>query len=67
MFRKMRRFGQQISEEKCIEILKNEKQVHELPLLVAFQGRFLKAYPECRDVYKAIQRMDAYERKHSKK
>ena len=53
--------------ERKEEILKNEKQVHELPLLVAFQGRFLKAYPECRDVYKAIQRMDAYERKHSKK
>lgn len=26
MFRKMRRFGQQIAEEKCIEILKNEKR-----------------------------------------
>ncbi len=26
MFRKMRRFAQQISEEKCIEVLKNEKR-----------------------------------------
>lgn len=52
--------------ERKEEIIKDEKQVHEMPLLAAFRERFLKAYPECRDVYKAIQRMDAYEKKHSK-
>lgn len=52
--------------ERKEEVMRDEKQVHEMPLLAAFQERFLKSYPECRDVYKAIQRMDAYERKHSK-
>ena len=51
--------------ERKEAVLSNEKQVHEMPLLAAFQERFLKAYPECRDVYKAIQRMDAYEKKHA--
>lgn len=52
--------------ERKEEVIRDENRVYEIPLLDAFRERFLKSYPECRDVYKAIQRMDAYEKKHAK-
>lgn len=45
-------------------LLREDDDTYEMSLYFAFKNMFLAKFPECKNVYKATKRMDAYEAKH---
>jgi hypothetical protein len=49
--------------ERKEPILRKEGELYEVSSFFAFKNMFLARNPECKNVYKTIRRMDAYENK----
>lgn len=49
------------------EVLKDDSQVYEIPLIDAFKGLFFARYPQCRNVFKMVRYMDEREAKNKEK
>jgi|GEM_PF-1045998 len=67
----MRRYARLRKDSYMLDLIKRKEAVlreddhqYEMTLFFAFKNMFLAKYPECKNVYKTIKRMDAYEEKH---
>ena len=48
-------------------LLRQDDDNYEISLFFAFKNMFLAKYPECKNVYKAVKRMDEYEKRQAEK